>query len=122
MKSLVLVVITVACSFATAKTKRVDFERETASSKTAASNPNLSSAFQDAVKGSDSDLTSSKSTILLEQNDRLAKWATKSKQQIVVQGTAAVDPVTINSMEKISSSDSQIDTDKAIKKDLTNLN
>ncbi len=123
MKVLVLVVVTVACSFANAKTKskRVDFDRETASSKTAASKNSLSDAFQDAIKGSDQDLNSSKSSVLLEQSDRLAKWSKKSKQQIVIQATSAVDPATINGSEKISSRESQIDTDKAIKNDLTNL-
>lgn len=122
MKSLFLLAVVVMSSFASAQTKRVDFDRETASSKTASSKDSLSQAFRDAVKGSDNDLNSSKSALVVEHNQRLASWTKKSKQQIVIQGTSAVDPATINSAEKIISKESQIETEDSLKNELSNLN
>lgn len=114
MKILVLVVVSIIGSVASAKT-RVDFERETASSN----KNSLSAAFQNAVKGSDADLDSTKSVVLVEENARIANWQNNKKKQIVViPGTAAIDQATVNSEAQTIGRESQIDTEKALKDEL----
>lgn len=109
MKILLLVVLSLGFGVANAK-QSVDFERSTASSKSA---NNLSAAFQEAISGSDEDLKSTKSSVLLEENARLAKWSSgKRKKEIIIQGTAAVDPMNINSKPKKIVRESQNETDK----------
>jgi hypothetical protein len=122
VKLLVLIAAVSVSSISFAKTKHVDFDRNTASSKTTVLNNHLSQAFQEAIKGSDQDLNSSKSSVVVEQNKRLANWTVKAKKQIVIQGTSAVDPATINSGEKIISKESQIDTEASLKNELRNMN
>lgn len=117
MKILVLVVLSIVGSVASAKTK-VDFERETASSKNKSS---LSAAFQEAVKGSDAELDSTKSAVLVEERARIANWQSNKQQKVVViPGTAAIDQSTVNSESPKISRESQIDTEKALKSDLAN--
>lgn len=118
MKIVVLIALTVAASYSHAKTK-VDFNRKTASSQTS---DGLSQAFKNAVQGSDADLTRTKTSLMVEDSERQAKWNAKEKKQIVIQGTAAVDSQTVQIPLKKIVKQSHIDTQKSIESELTELN
>lgn len=110
MKSVILIIIVFVSSISVAQNKPATFTN------------GLSKAFQEAIKGSDQDLNISKSSVRIEQNERLASWPTKSNKPIVIQGTGTVDPITINETEKIVSKESQIDPVDSLKNELSNLN
>lgn len=116
MKLVVLVLFTVVASLSHAKTK-VDFNRKTASSP----KDNLSQAFKNAIQGSDADLAKTKTSIIVEENERQAKWQQRTKKQIVIQGTAAVDSHMVQAPFKKITKESQIDTQKSIEQELTEL-
>ncbi len=117
MKFVVIALLTVVASLSHAKTK-VDFNRVTASSQT----DGLSQAFKNAVQGSDADLNQTKTSVLVEDTERQARWNSREKKQIVIQGTAAVDSMAVHTTLKKFDKDSQVDTQEQIKDELTELN
>lgn len=118
MKLVLVVVLSMMASLSHAKSK-VDFNRDTASSQKTVG---LSQAFKNAIQGSDADLQKTKTSLVVEDHERQAKWHYRTKKKIVIQGTAAVDSNLVQMPMKKIVKESQIDTQQSIQEELTDLN
>lgn len=99
MKLLILVLV-IACAVASAQNKTVNSDATKKNLQIKSQQDILLQAFQGAMKDSDEDLKMSQSSLNSEEDDHSTRSRKKSKKQIVIQGTSAVDPTTINSVEK----------------------
>lgn len=99
MKLFILVLV-IACAVASAQNNTVNFDTTKTNPQTKSPQDSLLQAFQGAMKDSDEDLKMSQSSLASEEDNRFTRPKKKSKKQIIIQGTSAVDPTTINSVEK----------------------
>jgi hypothetical protein len=82
----------------------------------------LENAFQDAMSRSNADLQKTKTTIMLEQEMRLASWNKSEVKEVIIPGTAAVDSYNLPETSKKVAVEYQDDTERMLKSDLNELN